>query len=109
MNPLWIGQSIIHDGQACFNTKLITLYTDSTPLVHLAEWPYDDVLKIPKTSSARAQIFTYGENHFTVSPQIFLRPLHACERRLIITFIVLVLPCDLFGARQHASTLATLS
>ena len=69
MNPLWIGNAVVHDGLPCFNKNIISLHGNSQVQVSIIKerWPYNQAKLQPKTSSSAAQIFAYDISHFNVS------------------------------------------
>lgn len=67
MNPLWIGNAVVHDGLPCLNRNIISLHANSQVSVIKERWPYHQARQQPKTSSSAAQIFAYDIGHFNVS------------------------------------------
>ena len=69
MNPLWIGNAVVHDGLPCFNRNIVSLHANSQLQVSIIKerWPYNETKLQPKTSSSAAQIFAYDIGHFNVS------------------------------------------
>src|SRR6266550_6801092 len=67
MNPLWIGNAVVHDGLPCLNRNIVSLHASSQVSIIKQRWPYHQALQQPKTSSSAAQIFAYDLGHFNVS------------------------------------------
>jgi hypothetical protein len=70
MNPLWIGRSIIKDGLPCFNPDIVNVSQQSghsKVVVVSRKWPYDALKHQPKSCSGKAQMLTYGMEHYNVS------------------------------------------
>lgn len=79
MNPLWIGQALIQDGIPCLNPKVVnTLMATYITICH-EHWPYDETFNLPKCSSRKAQVTTYGEAHYNVSHILLSYHLHVDE------------------------------
>ncbi|KAF8326750.1 hypothetical protein F5887DRAFT_1084263 [Amanita rubescens] len=64
MNPLWVGNAVVHDGLPCLNRNIISLHANSQVSVMKERWPYHQARMQPKTSSSAAQIFAYDLGHF---------------------------------------------
>ena len=67
MNPMWIGRALLKDGFPCLNSNIVQIISSKHIVIDGRQWPYNDKLHRPHTSSKRAQLLTYGEGHFNVS------------------------------------------
>jgi hypothetical protein len=65
MNPLHIGLALIYDGLPCFNNQSVTLRPGMIQ-VHLAQWPFDHLKFLPRTSAKCALSHEYGMDFFNV-------------------------------------------
>ena len=66
MDNLWCGRSLIQYGTPTLS-EIIT-FTNGFVDVDKANWPMRSSDGQPYTASGRAQILTYGQKHFYVSP-----------------------------------------
>ena len=65
MNPLWLGLSVVQDGLACVNMRLVPSFTRSV-VINDQEWPYNKARQ-PKSASKGSQLRNYGQEHYNVS------------------------------------------
>lgn len=73
MNVLWIGRAIVDDGLPSFSPAVVN-FRGSRELVTVehGKWPYDDVIRMPKSAAERGLKFRYGDMAVGVSDVLFV-------------------------------------
>jgi len=74
MNPLWIGEAIIHDGLPCFNPEIVVVRRGHPVKVFLTNWPCGGALgmhgALPYSAARSVVEFNYGQMDYHVSISI---------------------------------------
>ena len=73
MNPLWIGRAVVKDGFPCLNSNVVDVINNKQVYPKANQWPFNDLLRRPHSSSRRSHILTYGESHFNVRTFLHFR------------------------------------
>ena len=69
MNPLFVGMALIKHGMPTFS-DILKMGETSTDVPYILDknWPRHALTKQPRFASKRAQILTYGNDHWEVGP-----------------------------------------